>query len=81
MIWRSKINIEQLNDKEDKLVQTYQKSLLNAMKKSLLKKGANQSALSDYRKTMKKVAKRMVDSGLGLGLKWLNESLKDLDRR
>jgi len=71
------MNIKTLNNKEDKLVEQYQKVYFKSILKSIKQKGISKAALNQHKKTMKALSKELTNSGLGLGLQWLNSALSD----
>ena len=71
------MNIKTLNNKEDKLVEQYQKVYFKSILKSIKQKGISKAAINEHRKFIKKLSKEMTNSGLGLGLQWLNSALSD----
>ena len=73
------MNIKTLNNKEDKLVNKYQRVYFQSILKAIKQKGVSKSALRQHRKSMKLISREMTKSGLGLGLQWLNSVLSNQD--
>ena len=71
------MNIKTLNNKEDKLVEQYQKVYFKSILKAIKQKGISKVALNQHRKYIKTLSKEITNSGLGLGLQWLNSALSD----
>jgi len=71
------MNIKTLNNKEDKLVEQYQKVYFKSILKAIKQKGISKVALNQHRKNIKTLSKEITNSGLGLGLQWLNSALSD----